>query len=258
MDLGFFEGVVFADDSTRSGFDLSMLNPVIFYRALERDQGSSSNVVIGFDYSWIVRPGFMTYLQLVIDEFKLSEVFHPKQGWWANKWSWMLGIQVVDPIPFLDHVRMRVEYSRTRPYTFSHRVANQGYIHYNDLLAHPSGPNAEDVGVFFTYQPSPRFFAELNLSMTARGRNSETVNYGADPGVSYDTRVSDYGNNLLQGIANNHVVLEGHGGYELYPNLFIEGALVFEHYNDGVYGADWYVSPFATLRWGLPYQSIRY
>ena len=258
MDLSVFEGVVFSDDSTRSGFDISMLNPVILYRAVERDQGSSANVVLGIDYSWIIRPGFMPYFQFVIDEFKLSEVFKPENGWWANKWSWMLGLQVVDPIPFLDNVRMRLEYARTRPYTFSHRVANQGYIHYEDLLAHPSGPNAEDVGLFFTYQPSPRFFAEANLSMTIRGRNTETVNYGSDPGVSYETRESDYGNHILQGVPNNHVVFEAHGGYEWFPNLFLEGALLFENFTDGESGTDWYVAPVVTLRWGLPYQSIRY
>jgi hypothetical protein len=258
MDLSFFEGVVFADDSVRSGFDLAMLNPVIFYRALERDQGSSANVVIGFDYSWIVKPGFMTYVQLVIDEFKLSEVFNPDRGWWANKWSWMLGFQVVDPIPWFDHVRMRVEYSRTRPFTFSHRVANQGYIHYEDLLAHPSGPNAEDVALSFIYQPSHRFFGELNLFMTIRGRNSETTNFGADPGVSYTTREDDYGHHILQGVPLNHFALEAHGGYELFPNVFLEGALVFEHFVDGITGTDWYVAPVATFRWGLPYQSIRY
>ena len=257
MDLGIFEGVVWADDSTRSGYNLSMLNPVILYRAVERDEGSSANVVIGMDYSWIVRPGFMWYLQLVIDEFKLSEVFTPENGWWANKWSWMLGIQVVDPIPFIDHLRMRLEYARTRPFTFSHRVANQGYVHYEDLLGHPSGPNAEDVALFFTYQPSPRFFAEANLSMTIRGRNTD-VNFGADPNVSYETRESDYGHHILQGVANNHVAFEAHAGYEWFPNLFLEGALLFENFNDGRMGTDWYVAPIVTLRWGLPYQSIRY
>jgi hypothetical protein len=258
MDLSVFEGVVFSDDSTRSGFDIAMLNPVIFYRAVERDQGSSANVVLGMDYSWLVRRGFMTYLQIVIDEFKLSEVFHPKQGWWANKWSWMLGIQVANPIPGLKHVRMRVEYSRTRPFTFSHRIANQGYIHYEDVLAHPSGPNAEDVGLFFLYQPSQRVFGGLNLSMTVRGRNSETTNYGADPGVSYESREGDYGHHLLQGIPTNHVALEAHGGFELYPNLFLDGALQFEHFKDGLTGTDWYIAPVVTLRWGMPYQSIRY
>ncbi|MFV1981124.1 MAG: capsule assembly Wzi family protein, partial [Rhodothermia bacterium] len=258
MDLSLFEGVVFSDDSTRSGFDIAMLNPVIFYRAVERDQGSSANVVIGTDFSWLVRPGFMTYLQVVIDEFKLSEVFRPKRGWWANKWSWMLGLQVADPIPGLNDVRMRIEYSRTRPFTFSHRIANQGYIHYEDLLAHPSGPNAEDVGLFFIYQPSQRFFGEVNLSMTIRGRNSATTNFGSDPGVSYETRESDFGNNLLQGIPTNYVAFEAHGGFELYPNLFLEGALQFEHFKDGVTGTDWYLAPLLTLRWGLPYQSIRY
>lgn len=258
MNLGVFEGVVFADDSTRSGFDVAFLNPVIFYRAVESDLGSSANVVAGADYNWVVSPGLVTYTQIVIDEFKLSELFHPNRGWWANKWSWQLGLQVVDPIPGLSNLRMRVEYTRTRPFTFSHRVPNQGYIHYEDLLAHPSGPNAEDVGLFFSYQPTPRIFGELNFAMTIRGRNSATENFGADPGVSYETRNGDFGHSLLQGVPQNHVLFEIHGGYELIPNLFVEGSLQLEHFNDAEFGTDWYIAPVALLRWGLPYQSVRY
>ncbi|MGA7304822.1 MAG: capsule assembly Wzi family protein [Rhodothermales bacterium] len=258
IKLGLFEAVVFAEDSTRTGFDVSYLNPVIFYRAVESDRGSSANVVAGGDFEWLVRPGFLTYVQVVIDEFKLSELGHPNRGWWANKWSWMGGFEVLDPIPGIPNLRMRVEYTRTRPFTFSHRIANQGYIHYEDLLGHPSGPNSEDVGLFFTYQPKTRIFAELNVAATIRGRNSATENFGSDPGVSYLSRDGDFGHQILQGIPQNRVLIEGHGGYELFPNLFFEAAFQFEHIRDGETGDDWYFVPMTMLRWGLPFQSRRY
>lgn len=258
IKLGLFEAVVFAEDSARSGFDVSYLNPVIFYRAVESDRGSSANVVAGGDFEWLVRPGLLTYAQVVIDEFKLSEIGFPNRGWWANKWSWLGGIQVLDPIPGLSNLRMRVEYTRTRPFTFSHRVANQGYIHYEDLLAHPSGPNSEDVGLFFSYQPTQRIFAELNLAATIRGRNSDTENFGSDPGVSYLTRDGDFGHQILQGIPQNRVLIEAHGGYELFPLLFVEGAFQFEHIRDDENGDEWYATPMIMLRWGLPFQSRRY
>jgi len=258
IKLGLFEAVVFAEDSARGGFDVSYLNPVIFYRAVESDRGSSANVVAGGDFEWLVRPGFLTYVQVVIDEFKLSEIGHPNRGWWANKWSWLGGFQVIDPIPGLENLRMSVEYTRTRPFTFSHRAANQGYIHYEDLLAHPSGPNSEDVGIFFSYQPKPRVFAELNIAATIRGRNTETDNVGSDPGVSYLSRDGDFGHQILQGVPQNRVLVEAHGGYELFPGLFIEAAMQFEHIRDDITGDDWYIAPMTMLRWGLPYQSRRY
>jgi len=258
LKLGLFEAVVFAEDSARSGFDVSYFNPVIFYRAVESDRGSSANVVAGGDFEWLVRPGFQTYLQIVIDEFKLSELGHPNRGWWANKWSWMGGIQVLDPIPGIPNLRMRVEYTRTRPFTFSHRIANQGYIHYEDLLAHPSGPNSEDVGIFFSYQPTPRVFAELNMAATIRGCNTETENFGSDPGVSYLSRDGDFGHQILQGVPQNRVLFEAHGGVEVFPAMFVEVATQFEHIRDDETGSDWYVAPMLLLRWGLPYQSRRY
>jgi hypothetical protein len=258
MQLGVFEGVVFTPDSVRRGYELSFLNPVIFYRAVESDRGSAGNVILGGDFQWLVRPGFLTYTQFIVDEFRIRELKNPGRGWWGNKWGWTFGVHVIDPIPVIKNSSIRAEYTRTRPFTYSHRTGNQGYEHYGDFLAHPAGPNSEDVALFLTLQPTSRVFAEVSVAATVRGRNQETENVGADPSVPYTTRDGDFGHRLLQGIPQNHVLLEFHAGYELLPLVFLEAALHTERYRDGQLGEQWHISPIVTLRWGLPFQSVRY
>ncbi len=256
VQLGVFESIVIAPEN---GLDVSYLNPIIFYRSLETEQGSPGNAVIGGDFSWVVRRGMQLYAQLILDEFKIAELKRPGRGWFGNKWSTLVGFHFIEPISALPNTTLRVEYTRTRPFTYSHFIPNQGYVHHNDFLAHPSGPNSEDLGVFMTYQPTPRIQAALNVAMTVRGRNPDNENVGADPNVSYLTQTrGDFGHKILQGVPENHVIIELHGGYELLPNLNASLALQIERFSDGELGTQSYFFPFAMLRWGLPFQSVRY
>lgn len=97
FNLGFFESVVFSpQDSINGGtFELSYLNPVIFYRAIEQQNGSADNVILGLDWKWLIRKGFSFYGQFVLDEFVLSQVTSGA-GWWANKYGLQGGIKYID------------------------------------------------------------------------------------------------------------------------------------------------------------------
>ena len=76
FNLGFFESVVFSpkDSVNDNTFDLSYLNPVIFYRAIEQQFGSSDNVILGMDFKWIVAKRVSAYGQVVFDEFLLDRL----------------------------------------------------------------------------------------------------------------------------------------------------------------------------------------
>lgn len=255
VQLSFFESVLFGSDSLgmRKGFDLSYLNPVIFYRAVERDRGSPDNVLLGTSASWIPYGGVRLYTQFMLDELKVDEI---GKGWWGNKWGWLAGVHLADlPVPDLS---LRLEYARLRPYLYSHRTVLTDYVHYNDLLGHPVGPNAQDLALFVDYQPSPRLFAMLNLAFTRRGRNTATENFGGDPLATYDTRVKDTDVRMLQGIRQSYLLLESTLGYEVLPGLFIEAVVRAESLRDAETGRDRYVTPSVLLRWNTPYQSLRY
>ena len=253
IQAGVFEGVVFAPDATRgTGFDLAYLNPLIFYRAVEADRGSPDNVLLGLDASWTAMPGLQLYTQFLLDEFVLSEMFTDS---WRNKWGWMAGLQAAGwPLSGLS---MRLEYARLRPFLYSHRNPENAYLHYNDLFGHPAGPNAEDVALFLDYRPAPRWHAALDAAWTRRGRNPAGENVGANPRLSYNTRTSGSAP-FLGGVRQTQLLVEARAGYEVLPQLFLEVGLRAESIDDEEAGLDRYVAPQLLLRWGLPFQSVRF
>lgn len=252
-----FESIMFASSDTTgfrdSGFDITYLNPVIFLRAVESDRGSNDNALLGAGLSWIALPGLYLYGQLLIDELRLSEIGNQ---WWANKWGWLAGFHLSDML--IDNLSLRLEYARLRPYLYSHRTPSAAYIHYADFLGHPAGPNARDVSAFMEYQPIERLHVALALAYTQRGRNPDGENFGADPSITSNTRADSRGVVLLQGVRQDEILFEGRTGYELLPHFFLEAALRVQSINDDMTGQNRYVAPFLLMRWGLPFQSVRY
>ena len=61
------------------------------------------------------------YTQFLLDEFLLDEI-RAGNGWWANKYSWQLGVKVNNPKSFY-----RLEFNLARPFTYSHGSEKQNY-----------------------------------------------------------------------------------------------------------------------------------
>lgn len=255
VEVGLFESVIFAPDTLgiRRGFDLSYANPVIFYRAVERDRGSPDNVLLGADAAWVAVPGVRIYGQLLLDELKVEEI---GRGWWGNKWAWLAGIHTTS-LP-IEGLSFTAELARLRPYLYSHRWAGNDYVHYDDVLGHPAGPNAEDLSLSLVYQPAGRWGGGLHASTTRRGRNDGSRNYGGDPRLPYTTRVAETGVHLLQGIRQHRHLVEAYGGYQLLPTLHLEAALRVQVIDDAEIGLRRYVLPMLQLRWGMPFRSVRF
>lgn len=262
IDLELFETVVGGTDSTsrrQVAFEPSYLNPVIFWRAVEADLGSPDNVLLGSGLAWRPVSGLRLYGQLILDELKFSEI---GSDWWANKYGWMLGAHMVDP--GISNLELRAEVARLRPFIYSHRSLATHFAHYGDGLGHVAGPNSQDVSVFARYRPLPQISAALNVAYTQHGRNGdidgdgEVENVGGSVLESYNTRENNYGYNTLDGIREDSWLVEGRLGWELLPDLWLEGALVFQSEDDAVDGLYRVLTGSAQLRWGIPFRSERY
>jgi hypothetical protein len=257
LQLELFESIIFASeqDSTvsRQGFDIAYLNPVIFYRAAERELGSPDNALVGLGGSYIVSPGWRAYGQFILDELVVSEIGNE---WWGNKWGWMIGLHATDL--GVESLQARFEFARQRPYLYAHRYPPNAVVHWGDGLGHPAGPNSLDAALFLDYRPPGRWQAGLNVTLTRRGRNTETQNFGSDPTLDNDTRVRDRPVPLLQGVDQDRAFVEAHVGWEALPQLVIEGALRAEWIDDEVRGTTRRLNPFLSVRWGLPFDSVRY
>jgi len=224
LNIGLFEGVVFG---RRDRFDFGYLNPVIFYRSIEQQNGSFDNSLAGLDVKANIAKRFQVYGQLSLDEFLLSEI-KKNRGWWANKWAIQLGAKYIDAFN-IKNLDLQLEYNRVRPFTYSHRDSVANYTHYNQPLAHPLMANFSEVIAIARYQPVPKWLGVVKLIWYQQGRDSNAISYGSNIFLPNTPpyRISDFGFNIGSGWKTNVMVASFLFSYELRENLFLELNAVF-------------------------------
>ena len=224
LNIGFFEAVVFGRPNR---YDFSYLNPIIFYRSIEQQNGSPDNANVGMDFKANIAKRVQLYGQLLLDEFKLSEV-RGGNGWWGNKYGLQLGGKYVD-VAGIKNLDIQGELNIVRPFTYSFRDSVANYMHYNQPLAHPRGANfIEAVGIA-RYQPHPKLTLQGKLIVWKQGLDSAGINFGSRPASLYTTRPFDYGWDIGEGRASSGVNASLWAGYELKENLFIDASLMLRN-----------------------------
>ncbi|MEQ8302609.1 MAG: hypothetical protein RIB47_04395 [Cyclobacteriaceae bacterium] len=222
FNVGVFESVVFsAEDSVSGGgFDIGYLNPVIFYRAIEQQFGSSDNVIVGLDFKWNAVKRLSFYGQLVIDEFLLDRV-KEGNGWWANKFAFQTGLKYID-VGGIQNLDLQLETNIVRPYTYSHNTQFGSYSNYRQSNAHPLGANFTEAIAVVRYQPKPRLNLTAKAFYAKIGRDTVGVNWGSDMLKGNQTREQDFDNKIGQGIRNEISYLDFNASFMLRHNLFID------------------------------------
>jgi len=240
LNFGIFEGVIFSGrDSTglNRNFELSYLNPLLFYRPIEYGLGSYDNVLLGANLRWRISPSHQLYGQLMIDEFNLNEILGKTQpGWRANKQGFQLGYKYFDMFG-LQGLHFQSEFNYVRPYSYVHSRTNQNYAHYNQPLAHPLGANFWEALGFLHYRRD-RLSAQLRFSYAIAGRDTADLNFGGNIYLLDDKKSSvipnEYGNYVGQGLRTSLIVMEANASYIINPRygLRIEAGLRYRDLNN--------------------------
>ena len=219
LNIGLFEGVIFG---RRDRFDFGYLNPIIFYRSIEQQNGSFDNSIVGLDAKANLAKRFQVYGQLSLDEFLLSEI-RKNRGWWANKWGIQLGAKYIDAFS-IKNLDLQIEHNRVRPFAYSHRDSVANYTHYNQPLAHPLMANFQEFIGIARYQPAPKWLAVAKLILYQQGRDSSAVSYGSNIFLPNTPpyRTSDFGFDIGSGWKTNVIYASFLLSYELRENLFFE------------------------------------
>jgi hypothetical protein len=259
FNIGVFESEV--SGGRGRGLELQYLNPVIFYRAIEQQVGSTDNALLGLDFKWNIKHRAQLYGQLVLDEFKVKEVFSGA-GWWANKQAFQLGGKFLD-IAGVRNLDLQLEFNYIRPYTYQHENEFTNYQHYQQSLAHPMGANLTELLGVLSYQPLPRlnlvgkfFYTVQGVDAQGPGDAATRTNYGSNPLLSYNTRPMEYGNRTGQGDKNRLLHADFTATYQPRLNLFLDATLIARHqtlnqptYYGAVSGNEVYAS--LAVRWNI-------
>jgi hypothetical protein len=239
--------VVFTDSTS---FEWSYLNPIIFYRAIEQQFGSSDNVILGVDFKWNALKGVSVYGQFVLDEFLLDNL-KEGNGWWANKYGIQAGVKYFNAFG-VSNLDLQAETNIVRPYTYSHNTSYGSYTGYLQPIAHPLGANFKEVIGIVRYQPIPKLNVTGKLAMMQVGRDTTTVNWGSDILKDNTTREQDFENKIAQGVKNDILFATFTASWQVKHNIFIDLSVVLRQSESPVpiYNTNTSVTSLA-LRWNI-------
>ena len=231
--IGLFESIQWMgqDSVVDRGFDPYYLNPIIFMRPVEFSLGSADNALMGLNLSFKASNKIKLFGQLVLDEFKLSEM-KANTGWWANKYGTQIGIKYYHAFN-IERLTLQAEYNRVRPYTYSHRSSGQAYGSYNQPLAHPSGANFNE-GVFIANYYVDKFYVELKSTFMIQGVDSDSISYGSNIFRSYDQRPANHGIEIGQGTKRTLSTFNLKASYLLSSKANIRIEINLSDYNETV------------------------
>ena len=239
FSIGVFESEV--SGGPGRGLELQYLNPVIFYRAIEQQVGSTDNALLGLDFKWNIKHRAQLYGQLALDEFKLSEI-RAGNGWWANKQAVQLGGKLLD-LGGIRNLDLQLEFNFIRPYTYQHETVYTDYQNYQQPLAHPMGANLTEILGILSYQPLPRLNLVAKAFYTVQGvdalRTTGTAfnNNGGNVLLPYTTRALattggtdfDHGYRVGNGDKNRLLHADFTATYQPRLNLFLDATLIARH-----------------------------
>jgi hypothetical protein len=253
LNIGLFESVVFSQEDTlgHNNFRLDYLNPIIFYRAIEQQNGSTDNVLLGMDFKWNAVRKLSFYGQFVLDEFVLDHI-KEADGWWANKYAIQAGAKYVDAFG-VSNLDLQGEFNLVRPYTYSHGTTYGDYSSYRQSIAHPLGANLYELAGILRYQPLPRLSVVGKLIYSVQGKDSVGVNWGGDILKNNGTRQQEYDNKIAQGLRTEVMFGTLTLSYMLKHNLFVDASVVIRKSDSVVpqYTNNTSLTSLA-LRWNIP------
>jgi hypothetical protein len=235
LNIGFFESVIWGNTNNR-GFDMSFVNPIIFYRAVEISASSKSgNISLGLTSKYKLNNQINLYGQILIDEFALEDVKAANQSW-RNKFAFQIGAKYFNAFNVKD-LLVQAEYNIVRPYVYSHSDPLTNYGHNNQSMGHNWGANFNEFVLIGRYFKG-RWFADAKFTFGERGFDFNTVddsfNYGGNIYLNYnDDRPFDTGVTVGQGNTTKIFISELQVGYLINPtsNLKLFGSYIYRNFN---------------------------
>ncbi|MFY0688113.1 MAG: hypothetical protein JXQ90_13160 [Cyclobacteriaceae bacterium] len=231
FNLGIFESVMYgrADSLGGSRPKMEYQVPFTFLRAVEQQDGSTDNSLLGLEAKLNVMNRGALYGQFVLDDFSISEL---KSGnnWWGNKFGYQIGAHIYDlPIENFD---IQVERNWIRPFTYAHENLLSAQTHYLQPLAHPMGANLKEWIIRANYQPIPRLTADILVLMNKSGSDvADSVSFGSNPLKSYNLRQQEYGHEIGQGLTAELFLTQSTFSYQLFHNFFIDLSIKYRVVN---------------------------
>ena len=144
FDIGIGESMIYSG----RGIEFAYLSPVAFYKFIEMETQDKDNGNLYFD----LQTKFVNNLELqatfLLDEDILSNLSDLEK--YTNKTAYQLGAYWYQPAGISD-LSLIFEYTKIRPYVYTHFNIKNNYTAFGTNLGHRIGPNADELMLRSTY-----------------------------------------------------------------------------------------------------------
>lgn len=201
FDIGIGETVIFSDR-----LELAYLNPVIFYKFVEHSLQDRDNGSIYFDLQTHFLKDVEFQGTFLLDENILSNLSDFSR--YSNKTGYQVGMYWYRPAS-IENLGVSFEYTKIRPFVYSHYNIKNTYTSFGQIIGHPIGPNSDQVFAAADLSITDRLFLRAEYQFIRSGENvydsagALVKNVGGDVFQTYRDGVDPVEMYFLDGIRLN-------------------------------------------------------
>ena len=190
FDIGIGEAIVYSG----RGIEIAYLSPLAFYKFIEMSLQDRDNGILFLD----IQTGFISNLELqgtfFLDEnilFNLGDFDD-----FTNKTAFQLGAFWYEAFT-INNLSWILEYTKIRPYVYSHTDIKNTYTAWGTNLGHRIGPNSDEIFTRLAYNVNSWIGASIEYRHQRSGENviddegNLVKNVGGDIFVSHESREGD-------------------------------------------------------------------
>lgn len=138
FDVGIAEALIYSG----RGLEFAYLPPLQFYKFAEHSIQDRDNALLFMDFQSNFLDNFEIQGTFMLDENLLSNMQDLTK--YVNKTGYQLGFFWYEPFSLSD-LSLVFEFTRIRPYVYSHNNHKNTFTAWGTGLGHPIGPNAEEI-----------------------------------------------------------------------------------------------------------------
>jgi len=207
FDVGIGENIVYSG----RGIELGYLSPLGFYKFVEQSIQDRDNANLYFDLQTSFIPNLEFQATFFLDENILSNL--QNLDIYKNKTAYQLGAFWYEAFT-LENLSVIFEYTKIRPFVYSHVDIQNTYTAWETNLGHPIGPNSDEVFSKVAYNLTDWIRLSLDYKFIRRGENiydgqgNLIKNVGGDLNISHGPDPENENAYFLDGIRFNNNIFQ--------------------------------------------------
>jgi hypothetical protein len=163
-DFGIGEVIIYSG----RGLDLAYLNPFAFYKYEEMSLQDRDNGFVFLDFQTNVVKNLEVQGTFFLDEDILSNL--QDMDLYKNKTAYQVSALWYSPFSIND-LSLAVEYTKIRPYVYSHNNPQNTYTAWSQCLGHRIGPNADEIYAKLSYNFNEWLRGNFEFQRVRSGKN---------------------------------------------------------------------------------------